>query len=284
MARMSMANDAATPTTTSDVRSDRRAASIEATAANVTPPSSQRKSRPVEDDSRSPIETPSAARSDRSIPTAPMAATADPISRTGRRAGTFPPNARSPTTLAAKSIARPDVQAELARDARDRRSGRGRDGDARGDDRPGRDVDAEAERAGGEVTVGLGDDAPAHGVDAVGEVGGQRAPELVFLAGHGLDRTGLDVGAVDVQDVDDRELRVGRFGERHRDVGGGVIERRVGRRVRAREVGVGRGDAREPDRDRGGDREREHHARDAPHVPPPIVNVVCATTRGSNGP
>ena len=113
MARMSIANDAATPTTKSDVRSERRAASIEATAAKVTPPSNQRKSLPVEDDSRSPIDTPSAARSDRSIPTAPIAATADPIRRTGRRAGTFPPNASSPTTLAAKSIARPTYRQSL---------------------------------------------------------------------------------------------------------------------------------------------------------------------------
>jgi hypothetical protein len=107
MARMSMANDAATPTTTSDVRSGRRAASIEATAEKVTPPSSQRKSLPVEEDSRSLMGTPSAARSDRSIPTAPMLAAPAPISSTGRREGTFPANARSPTVDAEKSIASP---------------------------------------------------------------------------------------------------------------------------------------------------------------------------------
>ena len=176
------------------------------------------------------------------------------------------------------------VEQELADDAPHGGRGRRRHGDARCDDRSRRHVDAEAERAGRRMPVGLGDHSPADRVHAVGQVRGERDLELVIVSRDLYDRARLDRLAVDVQHVDERELRIGRLGERHRHRGGSPVEQRVGGRVGAGEVRVRGGGAGEAERQDAGHTERDQRTAEPPHVPPAIVNVVCAITRGSNGP
>ena len=195
---------------------------------------------PVADDNRSPIDTPSVARSERSIVTTPTTADA-----AANRKHTLPlgdPAAEREQTHdgGGERQREPHVQQELAGDAAHGRRWRRRHGDARRDDRARRHVDPEAERARGRVPVRLGDHAPAHRVDAVGQARGERDPQLVAVPGHGLDRSRLHRCGVHVQDVHDRQRRVGRLGERHGD------RRRV----------PDRGARSPPDRNAGGSRAR----------------------------
>ena len=68
---------------------------------------------PVADDNRSPIDTPSVARSERSIVTTPTTADAAANRNTRFRSGTRPPNASSPTTAAANDSASPTYSRSL---------------------------------------------------------------------------------------------------------------------------------------------------------------------------
>ena len=155
-----------------------------------------------------------------------------------RPSGHVPAERERPDDGGREQDREPEVQSELAGDARDgRRRGR-RDRDGRRDDRARRHVDAEAERAGRLVAVRLGHHAPGDRVHPVGKILRHRDLQLVLAAGPPVRGSRFHGVTVDVQHVDDRELLVGRFRERQRDLAGSVVELRARRWVGARQVRV----------------------------------------------
>ena len=70
-------------------------------------PTSQMYACPAEDESRSPIDTPTVARSASSIATAPASDAPPADASSARRAGTWPPNATIPVAAAPINNDRP---------------------------------------------------------------------------------------------------------------------------------------------------------------------------------